>query len=723
MKPFILQQGYRQYDLVQASVNTWDDSRDLAIRLILPHDSIPGPYPVVVYVHGGGFIGGSPLIDVENKKDPFSSSFRALLNEGFAVASVGYRLAREAGWPAPIADILSAMRFLHLHGENWDVKSDQFGLIGHSAGARIVALLGMVPQDAFHRQDLPWGDHQVSIAATLLWAGTALSFPELHNWEEFGKPRDSSVPRLHFGEHPAHYESTRHRLRIRNNAPHLSMALPPLHMVRGDNDYGGDHRDAMRAVHIWQKLGAPASLAIHPGGHNTTGPPDEMLHFMHTYLRSKRINRKRNGPEAARILLEIDEPILAIEVLNAHYTENGGTKAPKGKWIFSSGGEVFWLPDHSDWSREDKALAWEIRERLATIESRAAEGFMLQYEWTRALESAENAIKLSDGDKEMQEMYNRIKTEAEKEKQVFESLAEANRRLLAGEKFGLISADLKKIDDARLKQLLHAYRKNKKTGKLPVWARHGGIDLYGVYADLDLGHGHFIRFRRVEPGTWDLPEALRYRNHVDEPFVSRVDIPDAFWLAEAPLTIAQWQAAMGESISDSSGLPVTGKNYLEILDWLQKASSGYADMGMTLRLPTEQEWLHAATKCGRNDVQAAKELHAAHAGNIDPQNPAPLPVYSVLPDLGGFYGFLGGVQEWTSSPDRRKAWFTDEDGRQRIFAYPMARGGAWSSMPQVLGFHIRHHQRHTNRQDDLGFRPVIGEGPGQENWLKPIEVQ
>ena len=82
---------------------------------------------------------------------------------------------------------------------------------------------------------------------------------------------------------------------------------------------------------------------------------------------------------------------------------------------------------------------------------------------------------------------------------------------------------------------------------------------------------------------------------------------------------------------------------------------------------------------------------------------------------------LGGVHEWTSSPGRHTARFTDSAGRFRVLAYPIARGGAWSSMPHTLGPGIRKQHRHGNRQPDLGFRFAIGEGPGAADWLSDVE--
>lgn len=722
VEPVVLEGGYVHYTLVQARVQTWEDPKDLVIHLFLPPEAPDternAPVPVVVYVHGGGFIGGGPEINPHNDRSAYSAQFRALLDDGFAVASVGYRLARESGWPAPVSDALSALRFLNLHGKHWGVDGSRFALVGHSAGARSAALLGMVPQDAYHVQDLPWQEGEVQIAGCLLWAGSPLTLPRIHEWTEFGKPRHYSVLRLHFGEHPAHDMGTRHRLRIRNNAPHLSLALPPLHMVRGESDYGGDHGDAERAVRVWEALGVPVTLRIFPGGHSTTGPPEDLVAFMDRVLRRDPFEAPaadRLG--AAEALLSIEEPILALEVLNAHFTEAGGKRVPAGQWLLLADREMMWLADDETWPEAARTISRRARIHLAQQEAGKAEALLSRKEWFRAAAAARNVLSLVADDPDMAAFYEQVRTISEAQARVFELLAAANRAFHAGEVEKAMDL-LASGNDSRL----DAARVHLAGGEIaaPQWAAASGRDVYGVYADLDLGQGVVMRFRHVAPGTWDLPEHLWYRNRTREPFTKQIEIQEEFWLAETPVTFEQWQAGAATDVealdADRRDIPLNRRDYLQIVDWLQTVSGRQA--AFTLRLPTEEEWLFAATLGGRDDVQAGTDLHAAHAERTDPEHPGPLPVRAVLPDLGGFYGMLGGVQEWTASPGRHLSRFTDAQGRFRVIAYPITRGGAWSSMPQSLSFEIREQHRHANRQEDLGFRPAIG---GDADWYRRIE--
>ncbi len=89
--------------------------------------------PVVVWVHGGAWRSGS-------KK---SVPVMALLDHGFAIASVEYRLSPEAKFPAQVHDIKAAIRFLRAHAKAYMLDSQRFVVAGASAGGHLAALVGV----------------------------------------------------------------------------------------------------------------------------------------------------------------------------------------------------------------------------------------------------------------------------------------------------------------------------------------------------------------------------------------------------------------------------------------------------------------------------------------------------------------------------------------------------------------------------------------------------
>jgi acetyl esterase/lipase len=92
---------------------------------------------VVLEVHGGGWQHGDRLLSLAG-----SVTASDLVNAGFMVASVNYRLAPLNPWPDQIIDVTSAVRFLRTHAEALGIDPDRIAALGDSAGGQLVSLLG-----------------------------------------------------------------------------------------------------------------------------------------------------------------------------------------------------------------------------------------------------------------------------------------------------------------------------------------------------------------------------------------------------------------------------------------------------------------------------------------------------------------------------------------------------------------------------------------------------
>src|SRR6202162_3405965 len=92
--------------------------------------------PLVVFVHGGGWEHGDKAGDSLNPNN------LQLLWDGYAMASVNYRLAPAAIWPAQIQDCKAAIRWLKAHAHQYGYDPNRIGVIGESAGGHLVAMLG-----------------------------------------------------------------------------------------------------------------------------------------------------------------------------------------------------------------------------------------------------------------------------------------------------------------------------------------------------------------------------------------------------------------------------------------------------------------------------------------------------------------------------------------------------------------------------------------------------
>lgn len=94
-----------------------------------------GPFPLVVWVHGGAWLMGSKQLGPDAVQ-------RRVLDRGFALASIEYRLSDEAVFPAQIHDVKAAIRFLRANRERFRLDADRIAGWGDSAGGHLVALLG-----------------------------------------------------------------------------------------------------------------------------------------------------------------------------------------------------------------------------------------------------------------------------------------------------------------------------------------------------------------------------------------------------------------------------------------------------------------------------------------------------------------------------------------------------------------------------------------------------
>lgn len=89
--------------------------------------------PLLIWIHGGAWLAGS-------YNDP-PPALQALLQSGFAVASVQYRLSGAAIFPAQIHDVKGAVRFLRAHADEYNLDPTRFAAWGSSAGGHLAALL------------------------------------------------------------------------------------------------------------------------------------------------------------------------------------------------------------------------------------------------------------------------------------------------------------------------------------------------------------------------------------------------------------------------------------------------------------------------------------------------------------------------------------------------------------------------------------------------------
>jgi len=117
-----------EYDV--AYVPMGDEAQRLDIYF--PETRPEQPLPLLIWIHGGGWTGGSKT------QMPYLSQ----LPRGYAAASLEYRFSQKAKFPAQIQDCQAAIRWLRANAAKYHLDPARFGVGGASAGGHLAALVG-----------------------------------------------------------------------------------------------------------------------------------------------------------------------------------------------------------------------------------------------------------------------------------------------------------------------------------------------------------------------------------------------------------------------------------------------------------------------------------------------------------------------------------------------------------------------------------------------------
>ena len=204
-----------------------------------------GPFPLLIYVHGGGFSGGDWQLTQNNN----GLVSRANSN-GYAVASVGYLLMGQSGWsggqrafPENVEDVLAAVRHLRANAEEYHIDPDKFAISGFSAGAYMTAIVCALSNATNHGYDITsLGNAGVSHAVQAAASSAALtdfSLLETHegiNGNGMLDHNASPEGAMLGGNLTNNTESMRKYLTMQNPLTHIKATTPPIYMLHGTSD-------------------------------------------------------------------------------------------------------------------------------------------------------------------------------------------------------------------------------------------------------------------------------------------------------------------------------------------------------------------------------------------------------------------------------------------------------------------------------------------------------
>jgi len=253
-----------QRDIIYAS----PENVPVKLDLYVPTGLAKAP-PILIYIHGGGWEAGS-------KENPFTLF---LAKQGFAFASINYRLSQQAIFPAQIYDCKAAVRWVRANAGTYHYNADKIGLVGDSAGGHLVALLGTTANDPKLEGDEGNPGVSSAVQAVVDYYGPTdfISLIDQVTPEQRAK-LDNPVTHL-FGGPIWDKEPVADKMDIARLASpvfHITPAASPFFILHGDHDPIVPLQQSVEFNDALQKAGVETHLAvIKGGGHGFDDPPSQ----------------------------------------------------------------------------------------------------------------------------------------------------------------------------------------------------------------------------------------------------------------------------------------------------------------------------------------------------------------------------------------------------------------------------------------------------------------
>jgi acetyl esterase/lipase len=225
------------------------DALSLKLDLYLPAAEYP---PLVVWVHGGAWRAGS--------KDDLP--LRKLVAQGYAFASVDYRLSPVAPFPAQVHDIKAAIRFLRAKAGEYGYDANRLAIAGSSAGGHLAALVGVTNG---HRElEGTVGAHleqSSDVRAIVSLFGASNLTTILAQSKPQGLKLRVPALQLLLGGQPVDKPDI---AKLASPVFHLDAHDPPLLLIHGDADPQMPPEQSQELAAAYRKAGCPVQLEIIP---------------------------------------------------------------------------------------------------------------------------------------------------------------------------------------------------------------------------------------------------------------------------------------------------------------------------------------------------------------------------------------------------------------------------------------------------------------------------
>lgn len=214
-------------------------------------------------IHGGGWRSGSRKLDIK--------SLDFLLENGFAVASIEYRLSHEAVFPAQIQDCKGAVRWLRAHAAEYGYDGSRIAASGASAGGHLALLLGLSAGDPQLEGDVGGNQDQSSkVSAVIDFYGPTDFLLRAEDQPGETEKETGKVFQLLGGAVRENMDLARRA----SPASHVSAGDPPLLVFHGTEDRKVLLNQSERLRDVCAGANVPMEFHVVEGGGHGEAVPD-----------------------------------------------------------------------------------------------------------------------------------------------------------------------------------------------------------------------------------------------------------------------------------------------------------------------------------------------------------------------------------------------------------------------------------------------------------------
>ncbi|MFN3378449.1 MAG: alpha/beta hydrolase fold domain-containing protein [Runella zeae] len=207
-----------------------------------------GKMPLIVWVHGGGWLVNDKYADMGYMKGTISE----MLNSGFALASIDYRFASQAVFPALIQDCNRALSFLYDNADKYGFDKNRIALMGFSAGGHLATLMALSKNNKMDAFFMPNTSKAFTFKAVVDFYGPS-DLVSLNSSEDAKSPESILI-----GATPIERPDL---AKIASPVTYVDKNDPPFLIIHGEKDESVPNRQS-KLLHSWLRVSSVQSELI-----------------------------------------------------------------------------------------------------------------------------------------------------------------------------------------------------------------------------------------------------------------------------------------------------------------------------------------------------------------------------------------------------------------------------------------------------------------------------